>query len=188
MNTRVLSLIIAAIGCVSVGASAAVVPVTVTEPESAPQFRDLANLAEALGIHMNAFDYETKEPHCLSMMVEANTMSCSPVRHNGGVLCGQKGPHRLTIQLTPQDRAVSFKFVRFRRDIDQGGSVAGPTIPIPTTSGLTIYGIEKRELRADEETLLVHGAYGWNEGPRTEFRVIGQLKENPNGFIGTRSQ
>ncbi len=149
------------------------------------QARDLANLAEAVGLRFEIFDYDTVEPHCVHFFVDEVDGSGAITRHDGHGQCGLAGPQRLTIQWKAEAGQVDFRFIRFRRDIEQGGSVSGPTISIPESAGLTEYGIVPPELSFGRETVLFHGAYGWNEGPRMEFKVLAELRRNPNGVIGT---
>lgn len=74
--------------------------------------------------------------------------------------------------------------MRYRRDVDEGGSVDGPTLDIPETGG-ALYGVDASELAYDQEVVLVHGAYGSNDGPEMNFKVVAELRPNPDSVIGT---
>lgn len=184
--TQRLPGILLGIGFMIVGNPLAVADsVQILPVDGSPQIRDLANLADAVGVRFRIFDYETAEPHCIHFYVEEVEDSGDVRRQDGHGLCGLAGPHRLTVQWKEAQDQVDFRFLRFRRDSEQGGSVAGPTVPTPKGAGFTEYAVEPPELAYGDETLLLRGMYGWNDGPRTEFRVLAELRRNPEGVIGT---
>ena len=147
--------------------------------------QDLANLAAAFGVEFKIFDYETSEPHCVHFFVEEITDTGDRTRHGGSGICGLGGPHGLTIQWQADAGRVNFTFMRYRRDVEQGSSVAGPTLDIPETGGSSLYGVEPPELQHGQETVLVYGSYGLNEGPQLKFKVLAELRANPDSVIGT---
>ena len=155
-----------------------------TKVDTDLRVQDLANLADVLGVRFEIFDFEIEEPHCVHFFVDKIDENTT-VRLDGHGLCGLAGPQRLTIQWTEVAGQVQFQFRRFRRDIEQGGSVSGPRFLVPEHGGLTEYAIESPQLAYDQETVLYHGAYGWNAGPRTEFKILTELRENPDRVIGT---
>lgn len=159
-------------------------PVSLT-PTGEVQAQDLDNLAATLGVMMQRYDYDTEEPRCLHFYVDEVTVDGDEQRHDGAGLCGLAGPQRLTIQWVTEGSEISFKFLRYRRDVRQGGSVSGPTLTAPTHLGSAAYGIAPPEFRLNEETVLYHGVYGPNNGPQMSFRVIAELRENARGRIGT---
>lgn len=148
------------------------------------QAQDLANLAGALGVQFEIFNYTLHEPHCVHFFVDEIDGSDS-VRHDAHGLCGLAGPQRLTVQWKTEDGHAQFRFMRYRRDGEQGVSLGGPTLSAPTLSGFTEYSTEPPQLEYDRETVLYHGAFGRNQGPRKEFKVVAELRPNPNGRIGT---
>ena len=159
--------------------------IKLTPADGSLQTQDLVNVADALGLRFEIFDYETAEPHCVHFFVDEIDPSGTATRHDGHGLCGRAGPQRLTIQWKAEGAELAFRFFRFRRDIKQGGSVSGPTIAIPEAGGTWAHRTEPPELAYGRETLLYHGVSGWNDGPRTEFKVLAELRRNPDGAIGT---
>ena len=148
------------------------------------QAQDLANLASALGVQFEIFDYDLDEAHCVHFFVDEIDDE-NGARHDAHGLCGVAGPQRLTVQWKKEDGQAQFRFMRYRRDVEQGVSLVGPTLSAPTQSGFTEYSIEAPQLDYDRETVLVHGAFGRNQGPRTEFKVLAELRPNPRQTIGT---
>ena len=148
------------------------------------QAQDLANLASALGVQFEIFDYDPDEAHCVRFFVdeigEGNT-----ARHDVQGLCGLAGPQRLTVQWKKEEGQARVRFMRYRRDSEQGASFGGPTLTTATQSGFTEYSIEAPQLDYDRETVLFHGAFGQNQGPRTEFKVLAELRPNPRQTVGT---
>lgn len=159
-------------------------PVSLT-PTDEVQAQDLDNLAATLGVMMQRYDYDTEEPRCLHFYVDEINVNGDQQRHDGAGLCGLAGPQRLTIQWKVDDSEVNFKFLRYRRDIRQGGSVNGPSLPIPTQQAFASRAIDPPRFQLNEETVLFHGVYGINDGPQMSFRVIAELRENARGRIGT---
>jgi hypothetical protein len=45
--------------------------------------------------------------------------------------------------------------------------------------------LEPPELEYGEEAVLVHGAYGSNQGAQMKFKVLAELRRNPDSIIGT---
>ena len=149
------------------------------------QLQDLANVASTLGVHFDIFDYEAPEAHCIHFYVE-ETGPLRERRHDVGGECGLDGPQRLTVQWQLQPSELSFQFFRYRRDINRGGMISGPSIPINEhhKHGTTGYSVPSPHLELGKETLLVHNKYG--EGEDTmEVKVFAELRPNPAGTIGT---
>lgn len=147
--------------------------------------RDLANLADAVGIKFKIFDYEMIEPHCIHFVVEEVESTGSRISHDGSGICGLAGLHRLTVQWKPEADTLTFRFMRYGRDTEMGASVSGPTLEIPGSSAFSLRGIEPPKLQYGHETLLIDGNYGWNQGPQVTFKVFAELRPNPNSVIGT---
>ena len=156
-----------------------------TQVDKIREASDLANLADAVGVRFEIFDFDAVNPHCVHFFVDEMIGSDSKTRHDGGGLCGLAGPQRLTVQWKADSGRLAFRFIRNRRDIEQGGSLTGPTLPIPDRTTRSDYGTKASELAYGSETVLVHAAYGPDNGPRTEFKVLAELRSNPNGIIGT---
>jgi hypothetical protein len=147
--------------------------------------QDLANLAAAIGIRFKIFDYETAEPHCVHFIVDEIDGAGGKTRHDGGGICDLAGPQQLTIQWKVEEAgSLTFRYIRYRRDIEQGTSVARPTLEIPN-SWFSVYGIEPPQLEYDQEAILLHVAYGKNEGPQLKIKVLAELRQNPDSVIGT---
>ena len=151
------------------------------------QFQDLSNLAEFMGIRFKSFDYETAEPHCIHFYVDEKSVNGDTTRHDGRGECGLAGPHRLTIQWKVEDSSVEFRFIRYRRDVDQGSSVWGPKIAIPELGGQSLKRISPSQLEIGRPTTVLSGSFS-SIGPdrrRMEFTVLVELRQNPEGIIGT---
>ncbi|MEM7504442.1 MAG: hypothetical protein AAF417_20560 [Pseudomonadota bacterium] len=181
---RKSNLVISAlVGTVTAG-SVALGDATLDKVDNRLQVRDLANLAGALGVGFELFDYELDDPHCIHFFVD-ETAESDRIRHDGHGLCGLGGRHRLTVQWKVENEQVQVRFMRYRRDIEQGVTITGPSFPAPASGGFTEYAIDRPQLDYDRETVLFHGAFGQNQGPRTEFKVLAELRPNPSQTVGT---
>lgn len=176
-------LVVSALMVVAVAGSLALGDARLDKVDDRLQAQDLANLADALGVRFEIFDYELDDPHCVHFFVDEIDGS-DRVRHDGHGLCGVAGPHRLTVQWKIGNEQAQFRFMRYRRDIEQGVTLVGPRLSAPD-DGFTEYAIESPQLNFDSETVLYHGAFGRNEGPRTEFQVVAELRQNLSRTIGT---
>lgn len=159
--------------------------VELTAVEQNLRTRDLANLGAAMGINFVIFDYEAADSHCVSFAVEESDGRGFEARHEGFGLCGRSGPQRLTVQWQAQAEELKLNFMRYRRDVEQGGSVSGPTIAIPGDNASALRGIDPPAFSDDAETVLVHAQFGLNEGPYKLIKVLAELRPNPTGSIGT---
>ena len=167
--------------------SASDAPVDLVPVRGDIQFQDLSNLAEFIGIRFKSFDYETAEPHCIHFYVDEKPANADTTRHDRGGDCGLAGPHRLTIQWMTEAGWLDFRFIRKRRDIDQGSSVWGPRIAISNMGGQSLEGIDPPKLEIGRPALVVHVSF-WStgtDGQRVEFKVLAELRPNPSGIIGT---
>lgn len=167
--------------------SASDAPVGLVPVRGDVQFQDLSNLAEFMGIRFKSFDYETAEPRCIHFYVDEKSVNGETIRHDGGGECGLAGSHRLTVQWKVEDGSIDFRFVRYRRDVDQGSSVWGPKIAIPGLGGQSLKRIDPPQLEIGRPALVLSGSF-WSTGTnqqRMEFKVLVELRPNPTGIIGT---
>ena len=159
--------------------------------------RDLQNLAYAVGVEMAIFDYEAADNHCLHFFIEI-TENENPVETiDSRGECGLAGPRRLTIQWQEEDGKVQFRFWFLRRDIRQGGSVASPRIDVAGYAGWHggAHYVVPPKLQLSEHTPLAVLRYSGtvqeqesdqSETERSkEITVLGELRANPDGIIGT---
>jgi len=149
------------------------------------QMRDLANVAQAMGLYFEIFDYEANEAHCIHFYVDEEDDTNTRERHDVGGECGLAGPQRLTLQWRREAGSLTFQMMRFRRDIDQGGVVLGPTINIPDPGGMSLYSVKPPKLALGREIELVHTAFGVTPRGRKDFRIIAELRPNPGKVVGT---
>ena len=184
MTSRVQSIVLGLVALILADISDADASVELAPVRETVTIQDLANIAHELGLSFRIFDYETTEPHCIHFWVDVIVHGAT-TRHDGSGLCGLGGPARLTVMWKLNETTLEFSFKRFRRDIGQGGGVGGPSIVLPNTRGHSLYGIDPPRLSLGHEAVLVHGAYGWVQENRTDFKVVAELRPNPNKIIGT---
>lgn len=159
--------------------------------------QDLRNLAFAVGVDMGIFDYEIAEDHCLHFFVEVREDHDPAETIDSRGVCSVGGPHRLTIQWREQDGELLFHFFLSRRDIRQGGAEYGPRIDVAGNTGWhggAMYVVPPK-LEFGERTALVNLRFpGAAPAPETgrpapewskQITVLGELRENPEGIIGT---
>lgn len=149
------------------------------------EMRDLANVASELGLRIEMFDYETSQDHCLHFYVDTSTNDKPVTRHEGGGHCGIAGKHRLTVSWRLDGERAKFSFRRFNREIGQGGMVGGPSISVPNSMASTMYEVPQPVFSFESEAVLLHGAYGWKGKSITDFKVVVELRPNPDGIVGT---
>lgn len=162
-------------------------PVDLVPVRGDVQFQDLSNLAEFMGIRFKSFDYETAEPHCIHFYVDEKSVNGDTTRHDGRGECGLAGSHRLTVQWKVVDSSVEFRFIRQRRDVAQGSSVWGPKISIPGLGGQSLKGINSSKLEIGRPAVVLSGSF-YSAGidqQRMDFKVLVELRPNPDGIIGT---
>ncbi len=157
-------------------------PITLEPVRGQVELRDLANVASTLGVHFDIFDYESPEAHCIHFYIE-ETGPLRERRHDVGGECGLDGPQRLTVQRRLQPGELVFRFLRYRRDINQGGGFYGPSIPIDEHH-TSQFRVPPPRLELGKETLLVHSKYGVGEDA-IEVKVLAELRPNPAETIGT---
>lgn len=160
-------------------------PVDLVPVRGDVQFQDLSNLAEFMGIRFKTFDYETAEPHCIHFYVDEKSVGGDTTRHDGRGECGLAGPHRLTIQWKKEGGWLDFRFIRYRRDVAQGSSVWGPKIAIPDLGGQSLKRIHPSKLEIGRPVLVLHGSFSSRDGQRMEFKILAELRPNPDGIVGT---
>lgn len=63
--------------------------------------------------------------------------------------------------------------------------VGGPTIAVPNSMSSTMYRVPEPVFSFGTETVLLHEGYGQNGRSATDFKVIVELRPNPDGIVGT---
>ncbi len=162
-------------------------PIELAEVHGDVTVQDLFNLSTFLGFHFKIFDYETDGPHCVHFYVDAKLDIGESSRHDGRGLCSLGGPQRLTVQWKVEADLLEFRFLQFRRDIDQGSSVQGPRIQIPLSDGHSLKRVDSPLLQMGDPTILLHVSLriAAPEQRRMDFKVLVELRPNPNQVIGT---
>ena len=187
MTRAQLSVLLILTALLNGNSSASDAPVDLVPVRGDLQFQDLSNLAEFIGIRFKSFDYETSEPHCIHFYVDEKSANGDTTRHDGSGECGLAGPHRLTVQWKVEECSLDFRFIRYRRDVAQGSSVWGPRIAIPDLGGQSLGRIHPSKLEIGRPTPVLSGSF-WNTDAnqqRMEFKVLVELRPNPDGIIGT---
>ncbi len=146
---------------------------------------DLRNLGAALGVRTEMLDYSIEKEHCIQLSVEIRKDNSSSEVHKHGVLCSGAGPHRLTVQVRENKGTIDLHFFLDQLDSEFMVSVGGMKFNIGVyrgTSGRTITPV----LELFERHVLFQVAYGFDEPElNIEFMVLGELRPNPEGILGT---
>lgn len=167
------------------GASEAEQGVSLEDARDPVTIQDLANLASEFGLNFRMFDYEVTHSNCMQFLVDI-TINEATSRHKGSEICGLGGPERLTVYWQLKDTNLLFTFKIHRRDNSQLTSVSGPNIVLPNVSGHTLSNTRPPVLAPGRETVLLDGTYGLLGPMSTEFKVVAELRPNPDDVVGTR--
>lgn len=167
-----------------------------TRVQGEVSIRDLENLGHAIGVNMDIFDYEVPIHHCVHFSVELHVNSDPTKVIDARGLCSNEGPHRLTVQWRENDGDVNLYFYLYRRDIRQGSGVGGPRFDIAGHGGWSGGGARSQPVfEIGQRTQLTGASYYksmknessglWERESTKRIVVFAELRENPEGIIGT---